>query len=105
MELDASKNAPAHQRYGAQPLDAEGRDGYVTDTAKVARALGVIDPPTTEAELVEQLAAYRPELRGTAEARSAARFLLLRPPLHHLLDCFSNSLVRCIQHMRAFCRH
>jgi uncharacterized protein (DUF2236 family) len=71
----------AHQRYGAQPLDAEGRDGYVLDTAKVARALGVVDPPTTEVELAAQLAAYRPELQGTAEARSAARFLLLRPPL------------------------
>ena len=29
----------------------------------------------------EQLEAYRPELRGTAEARAAARFLLVRPPL------------------------
>jgi hypothetical protein len=32
-------------------------------------------------ELRATIDAYRPELRGTAEARSAARFLLLRPPL------------------------
>jgi uncharacterized protein (DUF2236 family) len=71
----------AYQRYGQHPLDAESRDGYVADTAVVARALGVLDPPETEAELGEQLAAYRPELRGTPEARAAARFMLLNPPL------------------------
>jgi len=71
----------AHQRYGANPLDQAGRDGYVADTARVAGALGVIDPPRTEAELRERLDAFRPELRGTAEAREAARFLLVTPPL------------------------
>ena len=70
-----------YQRYGTAPLDAAGRDGYVADTARVARALGVVDPPETEAELGAQLAGYRSELRGTPEARSAARFVLLRPPL------------------------
>ncbi len=71
----------AHQRYGASPLDQAGRDGYVADTARVASALGVIDPPRTEAELRQRLAGFRPELRGTAEAREAARFLLVTPPL------------------------
>ena len=71
----------AHQRYGHHPLDAAGRDGYVADTARVAAALGVQDPPWSEAELREQLRAYRPELRGTLEAREAARFFLLNPPL------------------------
>jgi uncharacterized protein (DUF2236 family) len=70
-----------YQQYGVAPLDAAGRNGYVTDTARVARALGISDPPESESELQEQLHAYRPELQGTAEARSAARFLLLRPPL------------------------
>lgn len=71
----------AYQRYGAAPLDAEGRDGYVADTARVAAALGVPDPPRTEAELAERIARYRPELRGTDAARDAARFLLITPPL------------------------
>ncbi|MEZ0577478.1 oxygenase MpaB family protein [Nocardioides sp. MH1] len=71
----------AHQAYGAAPLDAAGRDEYVAQTAEVARRLGVVDPPTTEAGLRETLAAFRPELRSTAEAREAARYLLLRPPL------------------------
>jgi uncharacterized protein (DUF2236 family) len=71
----------AHQRYGAEPLDADGRDTYVAQTARVAEALGVVDPPRTEEALRQALAAYRPELRGTAGAREAARFLLLNPPL------------------------
>jgi uncharacterized protein (DUF2236 family) len=71
----------AHQRYGAQPLDAEGRDTYVAQIARVAEALGVADPPRTEKELQEQLKAYRPELAATPAARDAARFLLLNPPL------------------------
>lgn len=71
----------AHQAYGAAPLDAAGRDRYVAQTAEVARRLGVVDPPTTEAELAEVLAGFRPELRGTPEAREAVGYVLLRPPL------------------------
>lgn len=71
----------AFQRYGSSTLDPDGRDAYVADTARVAEALGVIDPPRTEAELAEQLAAYRPELAGTKAAREAARFILLQAPV------------------------
>ncbi len=71
----------AHQVYGAQPLDQAERDEYVAQTAEVARRLGVLDPPTTEAELAATLAAYRPELRGTPDAREAVRYLLVKPPL------------------------
>ena len=71
----------AHQRYGARPLDQDGRDGYVADTARVAGELGVVDPPRTEAEMKEWLAAYRTELQSTPEAREAARLILLNPPL------------------------
>ena len=71
----------AHQLYGAHPLDQRGRDGYVADTARVAAALGVVDPPRTERELAERIEAFRPELTGTQSAREAARYLLLTPPL------------------------
>lgn len=71
----------AHQRFGASPLDQDGRDAYVADTARVAMALGVADPPRTEAELAERIATYRPELQSTDAAREAARFLLVTPPL------------------------
>jgi uncharacterized protein (DUF2236 family) len=75
----------AYQRYGAGRLDAAERDAYVLDTARVAEALGVIDPPRTEAALAERLAGYRPELAGTPEARDVARFLLLQAPFPALL--------------------
>ncbi|MDH6546589.1 uncharacterized protein (DUF2236 family) [Streptomyces sp. SAI-117] len=71
----------AHERYGARPLDAAGYDDYVADTARVAEALGVIDPPRDRQALAAQLAVYQPELRATPEARAAARFLLLHPPV------------------------
>jgi len=71
----------AHSRFGAQPLDQAGRDGYVADLARIGAALGVPDPPRTQAELAARIAQYRAELAGTAEAREAARFLLLNPPL------------------------
>lgn len=71
----------AHARYGSQPLDQAGYDTYVAQTARVAAALGVVAPPTNQFELAEQLQAYRPELHGTREARQAAQYLLIRPPL------------------------
>lgn len=71
----------SHDRYGEDPLVGDERDRYVADAAVVARALGVIDPPVTESELRARLASFRSELRGTDEARTAARYLLLQPPL------------------------
>lgn len=71
----------AHDRYGDAPLDPAGRDAYVAETALVARALGAVDVPETVAELDQLMAAYRPELRGTPEARAAARFILVHPPV------------------------
>ena len=70
-----------HQRHGEHPLDDAGCDGYVSDTARVAAALGVPDPPRTRAELDAALREYEPELRATREAVEAARFLVLNPPL------------------------
>ncbi len=71
----------AHDRYGEAPLVGSERDRYVAEAAVVARALGVVDPPETEAQLRARLDAFRPELRGSREAQAAARYLLLRPPL------------------------
>jgi uncharacterized protein (DUF2236 family) len=71
----------AHQVYGRAPLDQAGRDEYVAQTAEVARRLGVLDPPTTEAELAATFEAFRPELRATPQAREAVAYLLWRPPL------------------------
>jgi len=71
----------AYQLYGAAPLEQDERDSYVADTGRVAAALGVPDPPLTEAELRNRIAGYRGELCSTEAAREAARFLLITPPL------------------------
>lgn len=71
----------AHQLLGRAPLDAAGADEYVAQTARVARELGAERVPTTVAELADALEEMRPELRASAAASEAARFLLLRPPL------------------------
>jgi uncharacterized protein (DUF2236 family) len=71
----------AHDRYGAKPLDAAGRDEYVAQASVVARALGATDVPESVAELNQALADFRPELASTPAARQAARFILVHPPV------------------------
>ena len=71
----------AHQRHGAVRLSAAQYDQYVAQASVVAEKLGAVGSPQSVAELKAQLAAFRPELRGTSEARAAARYLLTQPPL------------------------
>jgi len=71
----------ANARYAASPLVGEERDEYVAQMAVIARALGVPAPPESVRSLNDQLRAFRPELRSTSEAREAARYLLLQPPM------------------------
>ena len=70
-----------YQKFSKAPLDQTGRDGYVKDAAFVARAVGVIDPPESEAQLREMINSYRPELKSTRESRDATKYLLFKPPL------------------------
>lgn len=78
---EADSFLTSYQRYAEQPLTPEEADTYVEQTTVVASRLGVVDPPTTVAQLREGLESYRPELASTPEAREAARFLLVHPPL------------------------
>jgi uncharacterized protein (DUF2236 family) len=71
----------AHRRFGAVALAPERYDEYVAQAGFVAAKLGVIEPPRSVAELRQLLSAYRPQLRGTPEARDTARFLLFTPPI------------------------
>ena len=71
----------AHTVYGRDPLDQAGRDTYLDQAARIAEELGAVDVPHSEADLRDCLADYRPELRGTPEAREAVKHLLLTPPL------------------------
>ena len=78
---EADSFLTAYQRYAVSPLTDAEADRYVEQGGIVARALGVVDPPTTVAELRATIEGYRPELESTEAAREAARFLLVHPPL------------------------
>ncbi len=65
----------AYRRLGRYPISHADADRYVAEVARAARDLGVLDPPTTAAELAARLASYRPELRLSGAAREARDFL------------------------------
>ncbi|TAK68689.1 MAG: DUF2236 domain-containing protein [Actinomycetota bacterium] len=69
-----------HRRSGAG-LPAERADEYVAEQVRAATLVGLqpADVPRTATELAGYLAAVRPQLQATPEAREAARFLLLPP--------------------------
>lgn len=71
----------AYQAFGARPLTDDEADTYLAQIAIPGRLLGVPDPPTSVADLAEQLHAYAPELHASPAALDAARFLLSEPPL------------------------
>jgi uncharacterized protein (DUF2236 family) len=79
--VEADSFLSANRRHGADPLTSAEGDEYVRQMAVIARALGVPAPPESERALRDQLRAFRPELASSREARDAARFLLLQPPM------------------------
>ena len=54
-------------------------DGYVADMAVVARAMGVDDPPGSQAELAAALEAFRPDLRVDDLVRRTHGFIMKAP--------------------------
>jgi uncharacterized protein (DUF2236 family) len=67
------------RRYAPTAYSPDELDRYVSEMAIVARELGIDTPPTTVAELEEQLEAFRPELRFVAVGRPARDFVLVGP--------------------------
>jgi uncharacterized protein (DUF2236 family) len=57
-----------------------GADAYVAEWAAAGDLMGVANPPRSEQELRDQLAAFGAELEASARAREAVRFIR-RPPL------------------------
>jgi uncharacterized protein (DUF2236 family) len=70
----------AHQAFGAETLTAAEADDYVRQTGSIAARLGVIDPPSTVADLTGIMECYRSELTGSGPAREASSLLLVHPP-------------------------
>jgi uncharacterized protein (DUF2236 family) len=68
----------SHQRFGG-PIPG-GPDAYVSEWAVAGELMRIDNPPRSEAELREQMAAYDGELRHSAYVQEALGFLR-RPPL------------------------
>ena len=62
--------------YGTARLTLDEEDAYLADMARVAEDLGAGDVPTSRRALDAYLAAVRPELAYSPEARRARRFVL-----------------------------
>ena len=71
----------AHRAFGETPLEPHEYDTYVAEMALIAEELGVEEAPRNTRQVKEQIAYYRRELASSPEARDAARFLLITPPL------------------------
>lgn len=61
--------------FGDRKLTPEDRDRYVAETALLARRLGALEVPSTEAEMEAYLARMRPQLHPTPAAVEAVGFL------------------------------
>ncbi len=66
----------AYRRYGARRLSDADADRYVSEMATLARDLGMVDPPTSVAELGARIQRYRPELRLSADGAEARDFVI-----------------------------
>lgn len=66
----------AHQRYGALRLSTADADRYVREMATLALDLGMVDPPTSVAELDAAIHRFRPELRLSADGAVARDFVV-----------------------------
>jgi uncharacterized protein (DUF2236 family) len=72
---EASMFLAAYQRYGRVALSTEEADDYVREMSKLSRDLGAQDPPSTVAQLWDQIEAFRPELRLSADGDEARAFV------------------------------
>jgi uncharacterized protein (DUF2236 family) len=70
----------AYQAFGAERLTSAEADEYLRQTGSIAARLGVIDPPSTVAELTSIMEGYRTELSGSGPAREASSLLVAHPP-------------------------
>ena len=66
----------AYRAYGTIPLSATDLDEYVLEMSRLAHDLGAENPPTTYAQLRQQLEDFRPELRLSADGEVARDFVI-----------------------------
>lgn len=61
----------AHVALRTGIVDAEGADRYLAESVRAARVVGLVDAPSSRAEMAAYYARRRPDLRITDEARTA----------------------------------
>lgn len=65
----------SYRRFGKLRLSDYDADRYVDEMAHLARDFGIIDPPTSVAELEETIDKFRPELRLSVDGAAARDFV------------------------------
>jgi uncharacterized protein (DUF2236 family) len=66
----------AYRRYGARRLREDEGDAYVEEMSHLARDLGMVDPPTSVAQLEATIQRFRPELRLSPDGAVARDFVV-----------------------------
>jgi uncharacterized protein (DUF2236 family) len=66
----------AFRRFGTVKLSDTDADRYVFEMANLARDLGMVDPPTSVAQLEATIQRFRPELRLSPEGVMAREFVV-----------------------------
>jgi len=66
----------AYRRFGAVHLSDDDADRYVREMAALAIDLGMVNPPTSVAELDAAIQRFRPELRLSADGATARDFIV-----------------------------
>jgi uncharacterized protein (DUF2236 family) len=66
----------AYRRFGAVRLSDDDADLYVREMAGLALDLGMVNPPTSVAELEAAIQRFRPELRLSADGATARDFVV-----------------------------
>jgi uncharacterized protein (DUF2236 family) len=66
----------AYRRFGTVKLSDADADRYVNEMASLALDLGMIDPPTSVAELDATIQRFRPELRLSPDGATARDFVV-----------------------------
>lgn len=66
----------AYRRFGAVHLSDDDADRYVREMAALALDLGMVNPPTSVAELDAAVQRFRPELRLSADGATARDFIV-----------------------------
>lgn len=94
----------AVRTYGTVELSDAEADRYVAEMAELGRLMGAVDVPDSVTAIAAYYRKVRPELAGTAEARSAVRFLLWPPVPPHIRPAYAMVTAAAVATLPKFVR-